>query len=240
MEFSQKSIIILHGWQSSKEKWEKVKEKIEKNNIKVLVPDLPGFKEENQISQPWDLNNYLNWLSNFIEKEKKSGNLKDPIFLLGHSFGGRIAIKFSILHPEKIKGLILVSSAGIKPEKSSISNLTPFLKKLYFLPGYIFFRKIFYKFIIKRTDYLNAKGPMKETFKKIVDEDLFPLLPQIKIETLILWGEKDKTTPLSDAYLMKEKIINSKLEILKGLSHVPYSENPEFLAEKILDFVEKK
>ena len=240
MEFSQKSIIILHGWQSCREKWEKVKEIIVKNNINVLVPDLPGFKEANSLDKSWDLNDYLNWLCNFIEKEKKSGKLKEPFFLLGHSFGGRLAIKFAVKNPEKIKGLILVSSAGIRPSKNIVSVFVPFLKKLSFLPGFCFGRNFFYKFIIRKTDYLNAKGEMKETFKKIIGEDLSSLLPQIKNETLVLWGEKDKTTPISDAYLMKEKIKDSKLEILKGLSHVPYIENPELLAEKILDFIRKK
>jgi len=230
-------LIILHGWQGLKERWDKIKEKIEKGGVKVIIPDLPGFIEGTELTQPWDLNNYLVWMENFIEKEKSSGNLIEPFFLLGHSFGGRIAIKFAVKHPQKLKGLILISAAGIKTKEKFISNFTPFLKKFSFLPGYSFFRKLFYKFVIRKTDYLNVEGVMKETFKKVIEEDLAPILPQIRTKTLIIWGEKDKDTPISDGYLMKEKIENARMEILKGIGHIPHLDCPEILAKKILDFI---
>ena len=222
-------LIVLHGWQSSKEKWTKVKENLEREGIKVIVPDLPGFKEETKLSQPWNLDNYVEWLRKFSSNKEK-------FFLLGHSFGGRIAIKFSIKYPEEIKGLILVSSAGIKPKKRLVSNFVS-LKKFSFLPGYSFLRKLFYKFIVKRTDYLYVDGILKETFKKVIERDLTSVLSQIKAKTLILWGQRDKITPISNAYLMKEKINDSRLEIMKGIGHTPYSEDPETLAKKILDFI---
>lgn len=232
---NRQSVIILHGWQSSKENWSKVKESIERGGFKVFVPDLPGFKEETKLEKAWNLEDYLNWLGNFIEIKKNSGEITEPFFLLGHSFGGRISIKFSVKNPQRLKGLILVSSAGIRHKKNP-SKLILF-KKLSFLPFFPFFRKIYYRFIIKKTDYLKAEGPLRETFKKTIEEDLAPLLSQIKVKTLILWGDKDEVTLLSDAHLMKEKIENSKLEIMEGIGHTPYLENPELLSRKILEFI---
>ena len=136
-------LIILHGWQSSKEKWAKVKETIERGGVRVIVPDLPGFKEENRLDRAWNIEDYVKWFENFFQKKEK-------FFLLGHSFGGRISIKFASKNPDKLAGLILVSSAGIKPRKRTVSKLAPSLKKLSFLPGYFFFRKLFYKFIALR------------------------------------------------------------------------------------------
>jgi pimeloyl-ACP methyl ester carboxylesterase len=237
MENNQKSIVVLHGWYSSKERWQKVKEIIEKEGIKAEIPDLPGFKEETKLNNPWNLDGYLGWTEKFIEEKKNSGELAEPFFLLGHSFGGRVAIKFAIKHPEKLKGLILLSAAGIKLPENPVAKYSLIFKKLYFLPGYNLFRKIFYKFILRKTDYIKLEGVMKETFKNTVGEDLSGLLPEIKTKTLILWGEKDNVTTLSDAYLMKEKIKNSKLEILKGIGHTPYSENPAILGFKIAEFI---
>jgi len=231
------NLIILHGWYSSKEKWEKVKRIVEGEGIKVFIEDLPGFKEENKISKPWDLSNYVKWLEDLIEEKKKSGDLAGPFFLLGHSFGGRIAINFSVKRTSDLKGLILVSSAGIRSRNESICKTASFLSKLSFLPGYSFFRKVFYKFIIGKTDYLNAKGEMKETFKLIIREDLTSLLSKINVETLILWGEKDKFTPVSDAYLMDKEIPNSNLEVIEGVGHTPYLENPHVLANRIVKFI---
>ncbi len=229
-------ILILHGWKSSKEKWGKVKDILEKENIKVIIPDLPGFKEETKIDKPWDLDDYLKWVEEYVKKKEQEGVLKSPFFLLGHSFGGRIAIKFSLANSEKLKGLILVSSAGIRNKKKFVSRFS-FLKKLSFLPGFSFLRKLFYKLIVRKTDYLGVEGPMKETFKNIVSEDLTGLLPGIRNKTLIIWGKKDKSTPISNAFLMNDKIKDSNMIKLKGIGHMPYLENPELLAEKILNFV---
>jgi pimeloyl-ACP methyl ester carboxylesterase len=235
LEQNNPTLIILHGWQSSKEKWQVVKENLEKQGLKVIVPDLPGFKKENELNRSWNLDNYLRWF------EKFSSEISEPFFLLGHSFGGRMAIKFAAQHPEKLKGLILVSAAGIKHKKTFKQNLFFKMaktgKKFSFLPFFSFFRKAFYKFIVREKDYARAQGFLKETFKKIIAEDLTPYFLKIKISTLIIWGEKDKMTSLSDAYLMNKKIPNSKLEILKKIGHLPYREAPEILAEKIINFV---
>lgn len=229
-----KTLIILHGWKSSKEKWDKVKSYIEKEGIDVKVPDLPGFKKETELSSSWDLDNYVDWFENF------SGGTED-FFLLGHSFGGRIAIKFAATPPEKLRGLILVGSAGIKHKKTFFqalfSEAAHIGNRLSFLPFFGFFRKVFYRFIVRRSDYLNANGALKETFKKIIDEDLTLLLPRIKTPTLIAWGENDESTPMSDAYLMRDGIKNSKLEVIKDAGHTPYIESPGELADIILNFI---
>lgn len=231
-----KTLIILHGWQSSKEKWEKVKNEIEKEGIEVLTLDLPGFKTEMILDRPWDLDDYLNWVKNFsLEKEK--------FFLLGHSFGGRIAIKFAVKYPEKVLGLILCSAAGIKPKKTIwgflILSIAKIGNRLSFMPFHSFLRSFFYRFIVRKTDYLKAKGILNETFKKIIAEDLTPYLSQIPSQTLIIWGEKDRITPLSDAYLMKREIPNSALEIIPRVGHRVNLEAPEKLAEIIINFLRK-
>lgn len=235
-----KTLIILHGWQSSKEKWEKVKNEIEKAEIEVILPDLPGFKRETALSKIWDLDDYVEWFSNF------SAN-KENFFLLGHSFGGRIAVRFAAKYPQKLRGLILVSGAGIRGINEFWISLSYFISggvgQIFQLPilqkFYPVLRNLFYRYILRKTDYLLAEGYLKETLKNIVKEDLTDYLEQIQIPTLLIWGEKDKTTPPKCGYLMKEKIKNSELKILEGVGHAPHLENPEKLSEIILKFLEK-
>ena len=237
MQNCQDTIIILHGWQSSKEKWQAVKENLEKQGLKIIVPDLPGFKKETELKNPWDLDDYINWFKNF------SSEISEPFFLLGHSFGGRISIKYAAQHPEKLKGLILVSAAGIKHKRTFKQNLffqiAKIGNKFSFLPFFNLFRKAFYKFIVREKDYIHTQGFLKETFKKIISQDLTPHLSQIKTPTLIIWGEKDKITLLSDANLMNKKIQNSKLEVLKNIGHSPYKEIPIDLANKVVNFIKQ-
>ncbi len=242
MKNYQETLIILHGWQSSKEKWQKVKQGLEQQGIKVIVPDLPGFKKETVLDKSWDLDDYTRWLKNFITET--SPDLDKGFFLLGHSFGGRVLIKFAQKYPEKIKGLIFVSSAGIKQYNTGMYN-RPALKvarvgkKFSFLPFYSLVRKFFYRYILRRMDYIRAEDRsfLKETFKKIIDEDISLYLKYIKFPTLIIWGEKDDITPISDAYFINKRIANSQLEVLKGVGHIPHLKNSDLLVEKIQSFI---
>jgi pimeloyl-ACP methyl ester carboxylesterase len=80
---------------------------------------------------------------------------------------------------------------------------------------------------------------MKETFIKIIAEDLTSCLSLISVPTLIIWGEKDRITPLSDGYLMKEKIAQSELKIIPGQGHAFHHEAPEEIAREILQFISR-
>ncbi len=175
--------------------------------------------------------------------QKFWSEIDGQFFLLGHSFGGRIAIKFAAQNPEKLKGLVLVSSAGIVPKgkffRFCVFKIAKFGKRFSGLPFFDLFRRGFYKYILRRTDYIQAENLpyLKETFKNIIKEDLREYLPKIKVPCLIVWGDKDNVTPVSDAYLMDKEIPNSRLEILRGIGHFPYTENPGLLSKKIIDFI---
>jgi len=238
-------ILILHGWGGSSDSWISVQKFLAEQRFKVIVPDFPGFGKSKTPKKPWKVDDYVEWLKNFIiEIKKYNGGFAEPFFLFGHSFGGRIAIKFAVKYPEKIKSLILCASAGIKPEQT-------LKQKIFFILGrlgdYLFSQKplirfkdgarnIFYQ-IIRQRDYLKANGTMKETIKKILEEDLLDFLPKIKTKTLVLWGKLDKMVSLKYAYIMEEKIPNSQLIILPGIGHSPQLDVPEKLAKTIVQFL---
>lgn len=236
------TLIILHGWQSSKEKWQKVKELLESPNLKVVALDLPGFKPENQLTTPWHLNDYVAWLENELAA------YTEPVYLLGHSFGGRIAIKFAVKNPEKLKGLILAAAAGLKKKSglrdkilTYLANAARFSSKKNAAPEATglekFLKKIFYIYVLRRADYFKANAMQKEIMKNALAEDLAPLLPKIKTPTLLIWGKKDTFTPVKDAYLMKEKIANSQLKIFPKNGHSLHLQCPEKLVQEIKKFI---
>jgi pimeloyl-ACP methyl ester carboxylesterase len=235
-------ILILHGWGASASSWQRVKELLEDAGFGVIVPNLPGFGGTNPPPRPWQVQDYAEWIKEFCEKEKLS-----QVFLLGHSFGGRLAVKFSAKNPEKLIKLILVDSAGFDREKNLalqqkfILKAAEILHFIVMLPLaknlYPIFRRLAYFFAGTKDYYLIKEPVMKETFKKIITEDLTPHLSQIKTPTLIVWGKKDKLTPLKTAYLIKEKISDSTLEILPDVGHNPHLECPEKLAEIVTKFI---
>jgi pimeloyl-ACP methyl ester carboxylesterase len=233
--------LILHGWGGSSDSWKKVIEILERENIKVIAPDFPGFGKSKTPPQAWALQNFVDWLKEFLEKLKI-----EKFFLLGHSFGGRVAIKFSLSFPEKIKALILVNSAGIKQKWGPKEILIFYLALL----GNAFFaksflrrfkdkaRNLFYRFFRDR-DYGRAKEQMKETMKKVIEEDLLPVLDKIKVKTFIIWGEKDNIVPLKFGKIFKEKIKNSELIIFPKVRHSPHLEIPEEFSKKLIEILKR-
>jgi len=237
-------LLILHGWGSSSDSWVFVQNQISEQGFQVIVPDFPGFGKSPAPKEPWNVDSYVNWLNDFIiEINKTRGELAEPFFLLGHSFGGRIAIKFAVKYQERVQNLILCSSAGIKPEVSLQQKIFYYLARI---GDYLFSQKLFRRFkdraknvfyqTIRRKDYLKANGVMKETIKNILEEDLLDYLSKIKNRTLILWGKLDKMVPVKYAYIMEDKIPNSKLIILPKTGHSPQLDIPEKLSQTLIQF----
>jgi len=228
------NILILHGWGSCAKNWSQVKELLENQRYKVFVPDLPGFGENPLLQKPWSIDDYVEWVRDFCEKNELS-----QIFLLGHSFGGSIAMKYALKFPKDIKKLILVDPAIIRVKnirKETLAKIAKILKVFSFLPFYSLARRAFYRFIVK-SDYLDTERLMRETretYLRVIKEDLSPRLSDVSVRTLLIWGEKDKVTPLKDAYLIKERIAVAELKILPGICHNPQIENPALLVETVL------
>jgi len=235
------AILILHGWGGSSTSWIRVSKILANRGYKVFVPDFPGFGKSKTPLESWDVSDYVEWLADFV----KSQNL-DKFFILGHSFGGRVAIKFVIKYPEKIKALILCNSGGIKHKpsfKTRIIFQLSHIGNIIFSPSPLTRFKdgaqnIFYLFLRHR-DYVKANGVMRESIKKVIEEDLQPYLSEIKLKTLIIWGEKDKMVPIKDAHIFKENISNSQLEVLLQNGHSPHLETPKKLVEIILKFLKE-
>lgn len=233
-------LLILHGWGSNSGRWQRVKELLEEKGIEVLVLDLPGFGITPSPEEPWGRNDYINWiLQKVSEKNWQRFNL------LGHSFGGGIAVKIATSSSERIDRLILCAPAIIKRKsiKTYLFYWFAYLgKKIFSLPGLKIFFPLAQKLIYILTgtrDYYLAKGIMKETMKKITNEGgLERFLEKIKIPTLILWGKKDNVLPVKDAYQIKEKIKGSELKILQKARHSPHREAPEELVQAIIQFIE--
>ena len=228
-------LLVLHGWSSSSDKWQKIGETLIGKNLKIIIPDLPGFGKSQTPQSAWSLDNYVQWVQEFSESVS---DLKNGFLLLGHSFGGAIAAKFAIQYNQKVEKLFLVSAACVREKietKSMLARGAKLVKLLSFIPGYELFRKDFYKFILKRSDYVYVSGVMKETYLKVISEDLSPKLFFIKTPTVIIWGDKDTYTPIEQAYFINKKVENSKLVMIEGAGHAIQINHPEILAEKILE-----
>jgi len=228
-----KPLLILHGWGSNSERWQKVGELLAEKGLKVIIPDMPGFGLSETPKIAWNFNGYVSWVEEFA----KILNLTN-FDLLGHSFGGAIAVKVAVNSPQKVNKLFLVASACLRKKtvsKNFLSKISKIVKVFSFLPFYVLARKAFYKFIIRKSDYTYTQGTMKETYLKVISEDLSYCLSFIKAPTTIIWGNKDESTPIENAHFINKKIRNSKLIVIPGADHNLNKKVPEILAEKIIE-----
>ena len=230
----KKTIIILPGWGDTRKTFNMLINYFE-NDYTIYIFDYPGFGRS--IFPEYDLTiyDYTNIIRDFMENE----NIVNPI-VIAHSFGGRIATLLSGYYKEQIDKLILLDVAGIKPHKNIIkiikTSIYKFLKKIkYILPKRK--RNLYLKRLLKlfgSSDYKALDQTMYQTFKNIINEDLKYYYQNINIKTLIIWGKKDKSTPLKDAKFINKKIKNSSLVIYKNGSHFSYLNYPN-LTNKIIE-----
>ena len=231
-------LLILHGWGSNSGRWQRVTDLLRKQEIEALVLDLPGFGIVSSPKRPWTRDDYINWI---FQKAKERN--WEKFNLLGHSFGGGLSVKIAVAFPEKVEKLILCAPAIIRRKRLKtylFYQLAHIGKKIFSLPGLKklepYAQRLIYKLAGSR-DYYVADGVMKETMKKLGDENLEDLLAKIKAPTLIIWGKKDDVLPLRDAQELKEKITGAELKIISEVKHSPHREAPEELAEIISQFV---
>lgn len=234
-----KSVIILHGWGLSADRFAPLRIRLEKIGYHVYVPDLPGFGLSKQPDKPLTLSDYVEFLHTFIKQKK----IDKPI-LLGHSFGGRIALKFQYTYPDIIDALILTGTPGFTPvprkRLAFFIAFAKFGKTVTSIPPFSFIQKDirkWYYYLVGARDYYRAQGVMRDTFKKIVQEELSLYLKTIRVPCLLVWGSDDLITPVWIAHRMKETILKSKLIIIPNTDHGVSYKHPDLFVPAIQPFL---
>ncbi|MBU0708421.1 alpha/beta hydrolase [Patescibacteria group bacterium] len=231
------NLLFLHGWSLSGAVFSPLTEKLH-DRFTVWAIDLPGFGQSDPPPGPWGNEEYISFLNSFF----KSKALEKAV-VAGHSFGGALAAMFAHRYPAKVTKLILIDTAGTRKTKlkliayRAIASLGktifsfPYLKNMKQAA-----RDNFYRYAVKETDYLNS-GSLEGTFKKIINRDLNEIYPQIKIPTLIIWGENDKVTPLKEGLKIQQLIPDSQLKIIENAGHHVFLEKPEQFCKILLEFL---
>jgi len=214
-------LYIVHGWTYDVAGWEKVVKLLDKRGVDAKLLRVPGLTEPSE--RVWTIEKYIDWADR---------NIPDGAIALGHSNGGRILMNLLAKKPKKLKGLILLDSAGIYKSslKRSILRVTA---KIFAPLKYIkTLRKLFHR-LIGASDYTKAPENMKQTLHNMIvsDKQLDPA--KVSVPTQIIWGTADTTTPLRQGEKLHRLIKGSKLIVKPGWKHAPYLKVPEKLAEVI-------
>ncbi|MBQ3674349.1 MAG: alpha/beta hydrolase [Campylobacter sp.] len=208
-------ILILHGWGAKKELMTAAfKGKF--SSFSQIYVDLPGFGKSN-VSLPICTKDYASIIKEFIAKMGY-----EPVAVMGHSFGGKVA---TLLNPQN---LILLSSAGILEPKPLKVRLKIAIFKILKPLGL----SRFYKFFAT-SDVKGMSKTMYEILKLVVNEDFTEHFKSVSsTKTLIFWGREDTATHLESGEKIHSLIKNSKFYPLDG-DHFFFIKNGEFIAKTI-------
>lgn len=218
-------IVMMHGWGCDHTTLASIR-KIAEQGLHVYNIDLPGHGASDEPDTVWGVADYADAIEEFMAENK----ITDPI-LLGHSFGGRVAIVLS--SRLRIRKNVFVDAAGIKPRRKPSYYLRVYSYKALrrILPlvagkkkaGEIIDR---YRKKAGSSDYNNSTPMMRAIMSRCVNEDLKHLLPSVKASTLLIWGENDTATPLSDGETMERLIPDAGLVKFPGCGHYSFLDNP--------------
>lgn len=207
-------ILLLHGWGQNIEMMKFLGDNFADNH-RITILDFPGFGESDEPLSPWTIKDY----SLLIEKLVKKLDIKKPV-VMGHSFGGRVAIYYSSNNP--IEKLVLFGSPCIRKDEE-LPLSVKILKGIKKLPGMDKLGEYMKQYIGSR-DYKAASPIMRQTLVNVVNEDLTPYAMQIEEPTLLIWGQDDTEAPVSDAKELEQIMNDAALIVLPG-THYAYLEN---------------
>ena len=227
-----RTLVVLQGWGTEMGLYDSVAAAVN-DKFRVVQFDLPGFGESDEPPEAWNVDAYADFFCSFMDALgiKKTS-------LLGHSYGGRVIIKMAARSAEgrlpfDIEKIVLVDSAGVMPERSASQKLKVRIYKIKrgFLtskPVHSMFPEVIDYWMSKQgsADYRAASPMMKKCLVMAVNEDLQSIMPQVKHETLLVWGDLDEDTPISDAHKMEEKMPNAALVVLEGTDHFSFLYKP--------------
>lgn len=208
------------------------------DRFRVYTIDLPGFGWTPSAATTWGTWEYASYIEAFMD----CVGISDAS-LVGHSFGGRIALVLAAQRPDRIRNLVLVASAGIRPRRGLVfrvkAGAVKLVKRLFSLPlwGRLGERVVagLYGRVGSR-DYRNA-GPMRATLVKVVAEDLRGILSAVRAPTLIIWGDRDQEVPFSSMEIMVRGIQGSRLELFEGAGHFPFIDSPDRFSRVVREFL---
>lgn len=209
-----KDILLLHGWGQNIEMMKILGDNFS-DRFRITILDFPGFGESEEPHEAWTIEKYSLMLEELVKKLK----IKKPI-VMGHSFGGRVAIHYSSRN--NIEKLVLFGSPCIRTQED-LPLKVRMLKKIKQMPGMNKIGEAMKNYIGSR-DYKAASPIMRQTLVEVVNEDLSKFAREIEEPTLLIWGEQDDEAPVSDAKELEKIMIDAALIILPG-THYAYIEN---------------
>lgn len=238
-------VVLLHGWTDSWNSFERVLPLLPES-YHVFAPSLRGHGNSDKPPSGYYPSDFAGDLEAFMS----AMNLDSAIFA-GFSMGGVIAKRFTLDHPDRVKGLVLIGTPLNLKEKPQIDELWKLLLTLEDPIDPDFIRSFNEGVPVKQVpaefmehiNQANMKVPAyiwRDAFKGVWEADMMDEISAITVPALVLWGDHDSFTKLEDQKELASGIPVSKLKVYNGNGHAIHWEEPERFSDDVIEFIEKK
>ena len=223
------TVLFLHGWGAPISLYQCIFDKLTAMGYGIAAFDMPGVGDTEEPKAPLTLQDYIDFTLSFCRAEGL-----EEVILMCHSHGGRIAL--SMLGdpgcPVKCRKAVLIDATGAPTKKSFKARASLRLYKAARILGTAkltrpLFGPLYEELREKRSsaDYKAASPVMRKTMSNVLPCDLTPVMPDITAQVLLIWGERDTATPLSEARVMESRIPGSGLAVIRGAGHFSFADN---------------
>ncbi|HLI24158.1 MAG TPA: alpha/beta fold hydrolase [Acidimicrobiales bacterium] len=219
-------VLALHGWQRSHRDFSAVLE-----GIASVALDLPGFGVAPPPPEGWTTADYAKWLAPIVDE------MADEVVVLGHSFGGRVALHLGVARPDRVAAMVLTGVPLTRPP--GVRRRRPPLpfRVARALHGAGLVGTSRMEAIRQRygsSDYRAAHGVMRDVLVKAVNEDYLDVLKEFRGPVEMVWGEDDTTAPVAAARVAEAACPGVHLSVLPAVDHFTPRRAPAALRAALL------
>jgi pimeloyl-ACP methyl ester carboxylesterase len=227
------TVLALHGWRRDHHDFACIFDDRESATPAAIAPDLFGFGATPAPPEPWGTEEYARQL---LPLFTEPGLLSDRIVVVGHSFGGRVAVRLQGLVPDRIERLVLsgvplLDRAGGRRRPATGYRVVRMLHRVGLL-GDARLEAARHRY--GSADYRAAEGVMRGVFVRVLAEDYAELLETIACPVQLVWGEGDTEVPVEVAVRARPLFPSATLLTLPGVGHLTPTEAPGAMREAIV------
>jgi pimeloyl-ACP methyl ester carboxylesterase len=247
------TVMLVHGLgDKASNEWDGVVADLARD-YRVVRFDLPGFGQSSKGNHAYTPDNYAKLLRALVDRESRAR----PFFLVGHSMGGAIALRYAALYPRDIKALVLVDVPAILHRSVytrhmvafGLSGLVPGLNlndneflnsKMGSVIGKLEKRPLPVELAVQLSPLRQKllKGePAKIAGLALALEDFSRDIERVLAPTLVVWGERDLIAPVRNGRVLAANLAQARLEVLPNSGHVPMDDVPSLFQKQLRDFL---
>ncbi len=238
------ALVLLHGFTQDSRVWKPQIESLSEI-FTVIAWDAPGAGQSSDPPEMYSISDWADCLAGLLD----SAGVRQA-HILGLSWGGLLAQEFYKRHSERVLSLVLADTyagwTGSLPEPIPDERLAACLRDASLPPG---------EFVLKYLPGMFSESPTQEVQDELATimsgfhpvgfrlmatvlakADTRELLPDIRVPTLLIWGEEDKRSPISVAYQIRDGIPGARLVIISNAGHLSNLEKPAQFNKMVKDF----